>query len=252
MITLYDTGPSKFPNHLGCGPHVRKIIFALNYKKLPFKLVDLPFGSIESTARLLGAPPTGTFSTTGLPKYTVPFMHDSDKNEAISDSFVIAEYLDAAYPETPRLFAEKGSNTGVVKALTDAREEAVMMLMFPVLMPKIAELYPDELKAVFASRGVNLKDTATSISEEEKRGLWVKAKKAFEEVETKFGDAANCIYADFALAGMAWHIRCAFGEESKEWKELSSWAGGIMVKVTDAAVQYESHILSASPQPLTA
>ncbi|KAL0057601.1 hypothetical protein AAF712_015749 [Marasmius tenuissimus] len=142
--------------------------FALNYKKIPFKLVDLSFGSIESTAKSLGAPPTDTFPTTGLPKYTVPFLHDSDKNKAISDSFAIAEYLDVAYPDTPRLFAEKDGTTAVVKELTEAREEAIRMLTFPMLMPKIAELYPDELKAVFASRGVSLQDTTT---EEEKRKL---------------------------------------------------------------------------------
>ncbi|KAK1223752.1 hypothetical protein PQX77_013370 [Marasmius sp. AFHP31] len=142
------------PFSLGFPPPSLKIRrFALNYKKIPFKLVDIPFSSIESTARSLGAPPTDRFPTTGEPKYTVPSLHDSDKNAVISDSFLIAEYLDAAYPDTPRLLLS-AEDTTAVKNLIEAREEAFRILVFPVLMPKIVPLYPDELREVFVSRGV--------------------------------------------------------------------------------------------------
>ncbi|KAL0056867.1 hypothetical protein AAF712_016517 [Marasmius tenuissimus] len=156
MITLYDTGPSSFPSHLGCGPYVRKIIFALNYKKLPFKLITLPLPTIESTAKSLGAPPTDTFPKTGLPKYTVPFLHDS--NEVVSDSFAIAQYLDTAYPDTPRLFGEEKATIAAVKELIEAREEALKIL-FPIFMSRIVGLYSDELKAIVASRGLDLNAT---------------------------------------------------------------------------------------------
>ncbi|KAJ8083596.1 hypothetical protein PM082_009471 [Marasmius tenuissimus] len=239
MLTLYDTGPSGFPSHLGCGPHVRKIIFALNYKKIPFKLVNVPFTSIETTAKLLGAPPTDTFPTTGEPKYTVPFLHDSDKNRVVSDSFTIAEYIDKAYPDTPRLFTE--GTVATVKELVEAREEALRIL-FPIFMHKIAKLYSDEIKAVVAKRGGNLEAT---IPEDQQSELWDKAKKAFEEVEGRLGNDDGGVFADLALAGMLWHIRCACGEESKEWEELRTWAGGKMDKVTNTSVEYESQILSS-------
>ncbi|KAJ8083595.1 hypothetical protein PM082_009470 [Marasmius tenuissimus] len=249
MLTLYDTGPSNFPTHLGCSPHARKIIFALNYKKLPFKLISIPFGSIEITAKSIGAAPTeaSPFHTSGPPRYCVPFLHDTNnnKNNVVSDSFAIAEYLDATYPDTPRLFAN--DHTAGVKELISAREKALRILMFPVFMRKIGPLYSDEQKGVFASRGMNL-DTIASISQEEEVGLWAQGKNSFEEVEGSLGDSVNhtvSVYADLALAALAWHIRCGYGEASKEWQELASWADGKMGQVTDAAVKYDSQILSA-------
>ncbi|KAK1220165.1 hypothetical protein PQX77_017086 [Marasmius sp. AFHP31] len=239
MITLYDTGPSSFPSHLSCGPYVRKIIFALNYKKLPFKLITLPLPTIESTAKSLGAAPTDTFPTTGLPKYTVPFLQDS--NEVVSDSFAIAQYLDTAYPDAPRLFGAE-TTAAAVKKLIEAREEALKIL-FPIFMSRIVGLYSDELKAIVASRGLDLNAT---VPKDEATELWARGKKAFEEVEAHSADVGEgSVYADLALAGMAWHVRCACGEESEEWNEVASWAGGKMGKVTDAAVEYGSQILSA-------
>ena len=35
------------------------------------------------------------------------------------------------------------------------------------------------------------------------------------------------------------------GRGTKEWEEIKSWAGGKIGKVMDAAVDYESRILSA-------
>ncbi|KAK1234603.1 hypothetical protein PQX77_002192 [Marasmius sp. AFHP31] len=249
MLTLYDTGPSKFPSHLGCSPHVRKIIFALNYKKLPFKLISIPFGSIESTAKSIGAAPTETspFHISGPPRYCVPFLHDTnnDKNNVVSDSITIAEYLDATYPETPRLFAKE--DTAGVKELISAREKAIRILMFPVFMRKIGRLYSDEQKGVFASRGMSL-DTIAPISHEEEEGLWVQGKASFEEVEESLGDRSNnaiSVFADLALAALAWHIRCGCGEGSKEWQELASWADEKIGNVATEAVQYDSQILLA-------
>ena len=171
--------------------------------------------------------------------YTVPFLHDSDKNQVVSDSFAIAEYLDKAYPDTPRLLPE-----GTVEAqreLINAREGAIMTL-FPVLIPLLARFFPEDLRAVFTSRGVSMEN---KLSEEQERVLWEKAKKAFEDAETLPGASdANYAFADLALAGLGWHPRCAYGEEGERWTEMSSWAGGKLRRVTDAAVGYESQILS--------
>ncbi|KAL0057023.1 hypothetical protein AAF712_016358 [Marasmius tenuissimus] len=72
MLTLYDLGPSKYPQDLGCSPHTRKIVFTLNYKKLPFKLVDLAPAALVPTAKSVGAAPTAAHPD-GSPKYTVPY-----------------------------------------------------------------------------------------------------------------------------------------------------------------------------------
>ncbi|KAL0060577.1 hypothetical protein AAF712_012635 [Marasmius tenuissimus] len=240
MLTLYDLGPTTFPEFLGGASHVRKIIFALNYKKLPFKIEVLPFGSLEPTARSLGASPTGTHPD-GTPKYTVPFLYDSDKSKIVTESFAIAEYLDETYPDTPKLFAE--GTTKAQRELIDAREAATGILV-PITFPKASTLWSEEMVAFIRNRGTPLEVT---LSSEDQEALWVKAKKAFEEAEKQHGEGSDkneYVFADFALAGPAWTFRVSFGEESNEWREMKSWAGGKMGKVTDAAVEYTSQLLS--------
>ncbi|KAL0056680.1 hypothetical protein AAF712_016715 [Marasmius tenuissimus] len=232
MLTLYGLGPSKFPEHLGCSSHTRKIMFALNYKKLPFKLVDLAPAALMPTAKSVGAAPTATHPD-GSPKYTVPFLHDSDKNKTVSDSFTIAEYLDEAYPDTPKLFAE-----GTKKAQRDliSAREAAFGVTFPITFPKGTSLWSDEMREFVRKRGAPVEIT---LSAEEQKEVWAKAKKAFEEVEKQHGESSgdvNYVFADLALAASAWGHRYAFGEESKEWKDMESWAGGKLKKVTDAIV----------------
>ncbi|KAJ8090059.1 hypothetical protein PM082_018639 [Marasmius tenuissimus] len=236
MLTLYDLGPTKFPEHIGGSPHVRKIIFALNYKKLPFKLVVISINSLELTAKSLGATPTDKHPD-GSPKYTVPFLHDSDKNRVVSDSFAIAEYLDEAYPDTPRLIAE-----GTAKAQNDlinAREAAIGILL-PITYPKVFSLWSEDARALYRSRGAPLELT---LSPEEQKELWAEGRKAFEEAEKQHGGDNDYFFADLALAGFAWSGRYPFGEESSEWGELKSWAGGKVGRVTDAAVEYKSQML---------
>ncbi|KAK1223764.1 hypothetical protein PQX77_013353 [Marasmius sp. AFHP31] len=241
MLTLYDLGPSKYPQHLGCSPHVRKIIFALNYKKLPFKLELLSVSSLEPTSKSLGAAPTGTHPD-GSPKYTVPFVHDSDKNKVVSDSFAIAEYLDEAYPDAPRLLAE--GTTEAQRDLITVREAAARIL-FPITFPKATSLWSEEMREAVRKRGAPLEVT---LSPEEQEEVWAKAKKAFEEVERQHGEVkgnVEYVFADLALAAYAGNARHSYGEESNEWKEMRSWASGKMGKVSDAALAYNSQLLSA-------
>ncbi|KAK1223763.1 hypothetical protein PQX77_013352 [Marasmius sp. AFHP31] len=233
MLTLYGLGPSKFPQHLGCSSHTRKIMFALNYKKLPFKLIDLSADAIMPTAKSVGAAPTSTHPD-GSPKYTVPFLHDSDKNKTVSDSFAIAEYLDEAYPDTPRLFAE-----GTKKAQNEliSAREAAFGVTFPITFPKATTLWSDEMREFVRKRGAPVEITLSPEAQEE---VWAKAKKAFEDVERQHKESSgdvDYVFADLALAASAWTNRYAFGEESKEWKNMESWVGGKLKKVTDAVVQ---------------
>ena len=211
--------------------------FALNYKKLPFKRIEVPFSAIEATAKSLGASPTGTWPN-GTPEYTIPILRDSDSGAVISDSVAIAEYLDKTYPDAPRLFGE--GTVDAQRELIKAREGAIMILA-PVLVPKVIELYLDDLKEVIKTRGVTFEG---DIPQEKEKELWDKARKTFEEVETRLGGTEHA-FADLALAGVGWNARCGFGEDTKEWKEIKSWAGGKVGKATDAAVEYESRILSA-------
>ena len=87
--------------------------FSLNYKRIPYKALQLEYPDIEPTLRNLGAAPTST-KPNGHPYYTVPVIVDSSRRTPdgrptiVYDSLAIAEYLDDAYPDTtsPLLFPQ--------------------------------------------------------------------------------------------------------------------------------------------------
>lgn len=55
----------------------------------------MEFKDIPSTLKAIGAP------TTAGGRYTVPVINDPNTGAVVSDSLVIAEYLDKTYPEKP-------------------------------------------------------------------------------------------------------------------------------------------------------
>ena len=63
--------------------------FILNYKGLPYKTVFLNFVDIKPTLQALDVPPLEG------DHYTVPAIIDKDTGRRVSDSYRIAEYLDA-------------------------------------------------------------------------------------------------------------------------------------------------------------
>ncbi|KAG7094515.1 hypothetical protein E1B28_005346 [Marasmius oreades] len=242
MITLYDMGPSSFPESMGGSPHVRKVIFTLNYKSLPFKITTLHFDSIEPTAKSLNAPPTTT-KPDGSPKYTVPFIHDTRTGKSISDSFLIAEYLDKTYPDTPAV-VPKGTGT-LQLVFTDVVQRKMMCLM-PVLMPKYEEWCSEELiesrRKVY---GEVLKPP--KISEEEERAVWESGRKTFGELAAAYVHSGNSVFvmggdrpvfADFVVASMVVAIKVMFGEESEEWRDVVGWNEGRIGRLVEKVLGY--------------
>jgi glutathione S-transferase len=76
--------------------------WVLNYKKLPYRTVWVEYPDIKPLSLEIGASPT-SYDPDGTPFYTLPAIHDPNTGKSISDSFDIAQYLDATYPERPVL-----------------------------------------------------------------------------------------------------------------------------------------------------
>ncbi|KAG7098005.1 hypothetical protein E1B28_005313 [Marasmius oreades] len=240
MITVYDLGPSKFPEHVACSPHTRKIIFSLNYKKLPFKVSIIALDEIERTAKSIGAPPT-TSNPDGSPKYTVPFIHDSSTGKSISDSLMIAEYLDKAYPTTPKLVPE---GTRVLQAVFADAVNAKFYALTSVFLPKFPEWFSPEFVAAIEKR----MGPPKLLSQEETKEVWAKGKKSFDELLGTYESAGvgkfvmggdKPVFADFALAAMLSGVKIMFGDESEEWKNVSGWIGGRVGKLLEEVLKYE-------------
>ncbi|KAL0579555.1 hypothetical protein V5O48_002435 [Marasmius crinis-equi] len=245
MITLYDLGPSHFPADLGCSPHVRKIVFTLNYKKIPFTIKTLLFDAIEPTAKSLGADPTGK-KADGSPKYTVPIIEDHTKGKVVSDSLRIAEYLDQAYPDTP-VVVPPGTQELQSKLMDEVTERTGVMQRFQ-MMKWVKFCTPELLESRKKAHGdQQLPPGFLEFTPEEEAAAWVKAKESFEELDKKFYEGKGLflmgdkpVFADLAIA--AWMVTGKVingGEESKEWKETAGWINGRVGKLTEEALKYK-------------
>ncbi|KDQ50490.1 hypothetical protein JAAARDRAFT_141856 [Jaapia argillacea MUCL 33604] len=130
-ITLFDIPAAKVKGG-AWSPNTWKTRYALGFKGLPFKTVWLEYPDIEAALKQVGAKPT-TNKPDGTPLYTLPVIHDPNTKQVICDSFAIAEYLDATYPNGPLLFP-KGT-----KALQASFESALtstaLSPLFPLLLP---------------------------------------------------------------------------------------------------------------------
>ncbi|KAL0575608.1 hypothetical protein V5O48_006369 [Marasmius crinis-equi] len=239
MITLYDLGPIQTPKEWGMSPFTRKVIFTLNYKKLPFEIIHLPLDEIESEAKSLGVLPTRHFD--GPTKYTVPFIHDSQTGKVLSDSLPIAEYLDEAYPDAPKVFP--------------AGRRALQKVFIDATLPKFAPLVPlylDRMVDYAASPPIQVELARCfgafppQLTDEQHAEMWKKAEASFNELETAYGAAGGMfvtgdkpVFVDFSLAGLLAGIKLSFGEESEEWERTSKWIGGRVGKVVSEAMKYE-------------
>ncbi|KAK7028953.1 hypothetical protein VNI00_014794 [Paramarasmius palmivorus] len=226
MITLYDLGPSLLEDQtLGLSTPCRKIILILRYKDIPYDHRFISLSEIESTAKSVGAPPTTTRED-GAEKYTVPFLYDSTHGRAVSDSYLIAQYLDEAYPDTPKVFPK---GTKALQSLAVDALEAKSTSLIPVIRPKMyRQMTPKMFEELNKQYG-----PAPELSTEELTAQLAKAKTMFDELKKSFGNQEELyvmgdrpIYVDFSLASLVLTLRVYYGSQSKEWGEAKNWAAG--------------------------
>ncbi|KAG7086926.1 hypothetical protein E1B28_002842 [Marasmius oreades] len=235
MITLYDAGPTLFPDtSLGVSPYTRRVILTLNYKKLPYKIVEITLDKIESTAKSIGAPPTRTDPKDGTPKYTVPIIQNSETGQVVSESLRIIEYLDETYPDTPRVMPP---GTWILQYMFAETMFKPMLPLSPVMRPKLNEKFwtPEFIAGQRRVFGDEFMDS-TLLSPEEESAAWKTARASYDSLGEAYGKQTSPYImggdgpsvADFIVVGFLWFINMTYGEESEEWKEVCSWSGGRM------------------------
>lgn len=185
--------------------------YALNVKGVAYKTEWVEYPDIEALAQKIGAPATGTKSD-GTPLYTLPIINDPNTGKVIADSFLIAEYLDATYPNGTTLFP---SGT---KPLVAAFEGGIVGALGGVLLLQLAvschALNPSSEKYFRRTREAAFGQKIEEFSPEgPKRDADIaKSKQGFDAVdgwlaksEGKFVLGNTISYADCVLAGwLAW------------------------------------------------
>jgi len=225
-IIFYD-----IPSKLGINawsPNTWKTRYALNIKGIPYKTEWVEYPDIEDLAKKIGAPPTRT-KDDGTPGYTLPIINDPNTGKVISDSFLIAEYLDTTYPNGNTLFPPgtkpliAAFEGGVIGALG-----GILLLQFAVscyvLNPSSEEYFRRTREARFGRKIEEFspegpkRDADLAKGEEGLAAVdgWL----AKSEGKFVLGDTVS--YADGVLAGWLTWIKTT----DVIWKEVATWHNG--------------------------
>ncbi|KAF8074133.1 hypothetical protein FPV67DRAFT_1560334 [Lyophyllum atratum] len=245
LIVLYDI-PSVAPG-VAWSPNVWKTRYSLNYKRIPYETEWIEYPDIEATCKRIGAPPTEK-KEDGTPLYTFPVIHDPSTGASVADSVLIAEYLDATYPNTPRLFPA-GSKTVQHAFLAAYRLmlPALWQFAFPATLPI---LYPPS-EAYWRRTKFSPAILETAPTGRVREEQWAKLKDDFglaagwlEKGEADgpyiLGDAVS--FLDFAAAGYIIWLRIIWGEESEEWREIKCWHDGRWDAFLKRLEKYETSV----------
>ncbi|KIK62806.1 hypothetical protein GYMLUDRAFT_260044 [Collybiopsis luxurians FD-317 M1] len=241
MITFYDLdGKMK---GAPWSTNAWKTRYSLNFKGLPYKTVWLEYADVEPTMKKIGAPPT-TVKPDGSPRYTIPAIYDDSTGIAITDSALVAEYLDKIYPDTPVLIP-RGTN-----ALQSAFQELLYLKMTPLFslcVPDISSRLVNSGNAEYFEKQVALDLGVPSlevmrVSGQARKDRWMKVQEAFGGFHNMLKDGDTWImgdkpsFVDFVLASIILSVRNLYGKESREYQDMMNWHGGRwnrMMKILD-------------------
>ncbi|KAF8660904.1 hypothetical protein AX16_001532 [Volvariella volvacea WC 439] len=239
-IILYDI-PSALPNR-AWSPNVWKIRLVLNYKKLPYKTEWVPYSEIAEHCKRIGANPTETNVYGNANHYTLPVIYDPTTKRVVTESSVIARYLDEQYPDTPKVVDVAGGFGVLQHTFISSFGPTVLPALSQFSMPKTVEiLTPDGIEYFRRTReGYVYKKKLEEVVPKKETGDWDREWKNFEEglgkVDAWFvsggqdgkafvtGDSPT--FADFVIGGYLTWVKLIFGEDSREWRDIVSWHGG--------------------------
>ncbi|KAH7916806.1 hypothetical protein BJ138DRAFT_1096937 [Hygrophoropsis aurantiaca] len=230
-IIFYDI-PSKLPNK-AWSPNTWKTRFALNIKGVPYKTEWVELPDIEAIALTIGASPTG-MRRNGNPFYTLPIIQDPNTGKVISDSFTIAEYLDATYPDRTTLFP--AGTKALIAAFEDEVQRAregmnflQMTLTCSLLNAPSEDFFRESRERIFGKKLGEL----SPAGEKRDADLAMTKKKGFAILDNRLSKSHGryvmddiISFADVILGAWLLWIKNIQGADSAVWKDVASWNSG--------------------------
>lgn len=206
---------------------------------------------IEALYKKIGAKPA-LKKPDGSPYYALPIIEDSPTGAVVSESALIAEYLDAAYPDTPKLFPP--GTVPLQHAFIDMQMDILANLWpftvyqsYTVLNPRSEAHYRRSMEAYFVSKIEDL----VPPEGEERDALWAKARTGFEKVDAWYQKGKDegpyllgktICFADFVFAAFASWPKRIWGEDSVQWQDMKTWGEGRLGALVDSFAKYESSL----------
>jgi glutathione S-transferase len=192
--TLYDLAGADATVRFS--PYCWRIRMALLHKRLPFETIPWRFTEKEAIA----------FSEQGL----VPVLVDGD--QAVSDSWAIAVYLERAYPETSSLFGGE-AGLALTRFVNEFVDAVVLPGIFKLIVSDIYHVLHEEDRAYFReSREKRLGKTLeqTTANRDQDVTTFRRALEPLRRVLSKqpFLGGTTALYADYILFGAFQWARC--------------------------------------------
>ena len=187
----------------------------------------MEYPDIEALAKRIGASPTKRGRTRVL--YTIPIISDPNTGKVVSDSFRIAEYLDATYPEGRTLFPR---GTKPLIAAFDSALTTVFGTILPVqyastcaiLNPSSEAYFRGAMEVKFGRKIEELSPVGPKRDDDLAKGrkTLTAVDEWLEKSDGKFVLGDTISYADGLLAGRLVWIKAT----DSIWEEVMTWHNG--------------------------
>jgi glutathione S-transferase len=220
------------------------IRFSLNFKKLPYKTINLEYPDIQGEFVKVGIPPSSTWPD-GRPLYSSPSIFDSSTNTGVTDSYQIAQYLDKAYPDTPKLLPP---GTEALQATFYAQFNTLITPFLQFFVPKVPSiLNPSSSEYFIRTRSERFGKPLADVDPkgQAREEAWKKVEAAFDTLHGYLSESSGpyimgdtATFADFVVAGTLYAMAVVFGEDSKEWKDVMTWNNGRWATFRESVEQY--------------
>jgi glutathione S-transferase len=236
----------------------------LNVKKLEFDTVWLEYHEIEPMISKLGGKPTNTkpdgyvlctrlagnspltrVSLRRSPWYTLPVIYDPATKKIISNSRDIAEYLDQQYPTTQTLVLDPAFETEWEGVILTNVIKTFPMSAFMVLHNRVSLPAARHIRRIREAQfGKTLEEgSAEEAVSQQWKGFesgFINLSEVYKKGGTAFlnkGDAPA--WADLVVGSWLISQKFIYGEDSKQWKNILEWDGGLWKKLNEALKVYE-------------
>ena len=223
--------------------------YVLNLKKLPYHTIYVDFEDVDRVIKEAGIP-SSRLGSDGNPFHTVPSIIDNTTGQAkaVTDSYAIAEYLDAQYPNTPQAFP---NGTQALQAVFYRFINEQIGDLAAIFLPNVPNLLSKESSLEYYTRtrtakwGKSLEEAVPKGEELEK--IWKRLKALFNDLESWYAKSEGAFlvgddpsFGDFTLAGFLQAFKIIQGEESEDWKNIGAMNDGRWVKLLRDLEKYAS------------
>ncbi|KJA24471.1 hypothetical protein HYPSUDRAFT_38907 [Hypholoma sublateritium FD-334 SS-4] len=239
-IILYDVCSNT--RGVAWSPSTWKIRYCLNLKGLDYKTEWVEFPDLEPLYKKLELEPT-VKNSDGSPRASIPLIYDPSTKIYLTDSVVIAEYLDKTYPG-PSIFP---SNTIAIQSLLETAYIVHIRPIIPLVMPAACDKMNPRSADYYRVKRVEALLKVFQVGDTLPREVyWTQYRDGLGEVDKWYSKIdgpflmGNTVsWGDFVVGSCIIWLRVIWGEESQEWKDITSWHGGRWANLINALQKYE-------------